>query len=102
MGAMADSVVGYAQVLIDQTDGSREQVQKALTLATVCWNLAILPEAEHDEFLAEMRETLQMEDEKFRAFRTDVIEPMIRRHRAMFPGLDPARRQMLRNGGESR
>lgn len=97
MGGLGDSIGAYAQPLINQTDGSMEQVDKALSLAMICWNLATIPDAQHDEFLADMREGLQMDDEMFRAFRRDLIDPMIRRHREMFPAQDPTRRQMLRN-----
>ena len=30
MGAIADAIVAYTQPLLDQTDGSPEQVQKAM------------------------------------------------------------------------
>jgi hypothetical protein len=97
MGAIAEGITAYAQPLVDQTDGSPKQVQAALTMAMLCWNLAILPDAELDEFLAGVRPSLKMDDEEFRAFRRDLVEPMIRRHREMFPRMDPTRKQMLQN-----
>jgi uncharacterized protein YecA (UPF0149 family) len=87
MGAIADAVANYAQPLLDQTDGSLEQVKKAFALAQLCWNLALLPEEERDQSVAEMRLTMSMADDEFDAFRRTVIDPMIRRHQEMFPRL---------------
>lgn len=97
MGAIADSVTAFAQPLLDRTDGSPEQLQTALSVAMVCWNAALLSDAQHDDFFAKMRGSLKMDDEEFCAFRREVVEPMIRRHREMFPTLDPTRKQMLQN-----
>jgi hypothetical protein len=44
MGALADSITAYAQPLLDGTDGSIEDLNRALALGQVCWNLAIMPE----------------------------------------------------------
>lgn len=87
MGRFAESVVDYAQPLLDDTDGSREQMQSALSIAQMCWNLALLPESEQEEELAEMRPALEMDDAEFLDFRNSVIDPMISRHREMFPSL---------------
>lgn len=35
-------MVTYAQPLLDETDGSQEQMQNALSIAQMCWNLALL------------------------------------------------------------
>lgn len=35
MGAIADAIVAYAQPLIDQTDGSLEQLNQALAMSQV-------------------------------------------------------------------
>jgi hypothetical protein len=97
MGAIGKSITAYAQPLVDQAKGSPEKIEKALGLAMICWNMSILPDAEHDEFLADMQKTLKMDDKTFREFRRDLIDPMIRRHREMFPEMDPTRRQWIRN-----
>jgi hypothetical protein len=97
MGAFGDSIAAYAQPLIDQAHGSPENMEKALSLAMLFWNLAILPDAEHDDFLADMKESLHLSDEEFRRFRRDLVDPMVRRHREMFPAMNPQRRQMLQN-----
>jgi len=96
MGAIAEAVVDYAQPLLDQTDGSVEQIEKAFALAQVCWNLALLPEEGRDEAVAKMQPTLKMDDDEFDEFRRCVIVPMIRRHQEMFPGLH-GRRSMERS-----
>jgi uncharacterized protein YecA (UPF0149 family) len=84
MGAIAESIVAYAQPLLDQTDGSTAEMQKAMTLAQVCWNLALLPEKERDAELTKLKSSFGMDDE-FEDFRVSVVLPMIRRHHEMFP-----------------
>lgn len=85
MGAIAESMVAYAQPLFDQTDGSTAAMQKAMTLAQVCWNLALLPENDRDAELAELKPSFGMDDDEFEDFRLSVVLPMIRRHHDMFP-----------------
>ena len=85
MGAIADSIMAYAQPLLDGTDGSIEQMNRALALAQVCWNLALLPEEARNRALREMEPSLKMEAGEFEAFRRTVVVPMIRRHEEMFP-----------------
>ena len=85
MGAIAQSFVAFAQPLLDQTDGSEGQLNKALTISRLCYNLALTPEDSRDRMLSEMRLTLQMDDEEFDDFQRSIILPMIRRHEEMFP-----------------
>ncbi len=87
MGTMAESMNAYAQPLLDETDGSPEQMEKAISIAMMCWNIALLPETEQEEMLAEMRTTLKMDNAEFADFRDSVIEPMILRHHEMFPDM---------------
>lgn len=87
MGAIAESIASYAQPLLDGTDGSVDQMNRALALAQLCWNLALMPEAERTEALRELRPNLKMGDDEFEAFQRTVVVPMIRRHEEMFPGL---------------
>ena len=97
MGAIADAIVAYMQPLLDQTDGSEEQLNKAAAIGQLCYNLALLPEDSRETTLGEMRASLGMNDEEFDEFRRSIVVPMIQRHEAMFPGLhrrgftDPAR-----------
>ena len=87
MGAIADAMSRFAQPLIDATDGSPEDLQRALSLSQLCWNLALMPEGKQDQLLADMQPTLKMDDEEFREFKRDVVMPMIRRHQQMFPAM---------------
>ena len=87
MGALADAFVAYAQPLLDQTDGSEEQLNKAFAISQLCYNLALLPVDQRDTMLDEMRQTTGMDDAEFAEFRRSVIVPMIRRHEEMFPGM---------------
>jgi uncharacterized protein YecA (UPF0149 family) len=85
MGVIAESIAAYAQPLLDQSDGSADGMQRALTLAQVCWNLALSPEKERDAGIAELRRSLHMDDSEFEGFRQSVVMPMICRHHDMFP-----------------
>jgi hypothetical protein len=85
MGAMAEAFVAYARPLLDQTDGSQEQLERAFAISQLCYNLALLPDDGRDERLGEMQRTLGMDDEEFDTFRQSIIVPMIRRHEEMFP-----------------
>lgn len=85
MGAIAEAFVAYAQPLLDQTDGSQEQLHKALTLSQLCYNLALFPDDQRDTTLSDMQAALGMNDEEFDVFRRSVVGPMIERHREMFP-----------------
>ncbi len=85
MGAIAEAFVAFAQPLIDETDGSHEQVSKAFEMSQLCYNLALLPEADREKMISEMQQGLKMNDEEFDAFRRGLIDPMIRRHQQMFP-----------------
>ena len=85
MGAIAEGFVAYAQPLLDQTDGSEEQLNKAFAIGQLCFNLALLPDDRRDTMLREMRPSLKMDDEEFAAFQRSIVVPMIRRHQEMFP-----------------
>jgi uncharacterized protein YecA (UPF0149 family) len=85
MGAIAESIVAYAQPLIDQTDGSMEQMQKAMTIGQLCWNLALLSPEEREDSLRDVLCSLDVDEKDFEDLQRDVIEPMIRRHEEMFP-----------------
>jgi hypothetical protein len=87
MGAIADAMSRFAQPLIDATDGSPEQLQRAFLLSQLCWNLAMTPEGERDEFLANIQPDLKMDDAEFQEFKRSVVTPMIRRHQEMFPAM---------------
>ena len=85
MGAIAEGFVAFAQPLLDQTDGSEKQLNKALAISQVCFNLALLPEDRRSAALTEMRQSLKMDEEEFEVFRRSIVFPMIQRHQEMFP-----------------
>ena len=85
MGALAEAFVAYAQPLIDQTDGSIEQMNKAMSISQFCYSLALFPDDARAKALDEMQRTLKMDDEEFAEFQRTVIIPMLRRHEEMFP-----------------
>lgn len=85
MGAIAEALVAYAQPLIDQTDGSQEQMSKALVISQLCYNLALLPEESLDQAIRKMQGSLEMDDEEFEDFRSGIISPMLRRYQETFP-----------------
>jgi len=87
MGAIAESMVAYAQPLLDATDGSLEQMQRAMSISQACWNLALLPKEKRNESIEELRPMLQEAGTDFEEFRTSLIIPMIQRHEEMFPRL---------------
>ena len=87
MGAIAEAFVAYAQPLIDQTDGSEEQLNEAMAISQLCYNLALLPEDRRETMFGEMRQDLGMDDAEFAEYRRSIIDPMIRRHEEMFPGM---------------
>ena len=85
MGAFADAFSTFAQPLIDATDGSPQELQKAMILGQLFWNLALTPQEKRDEFLASMRPGLKMDDEAFAEFKRTLVTPMLQRHQEMFP-----------------
>jgi SEC-C motif len=85
MGSLADGFAAFAQPLLGQTDGSREQVEKAFALSQICYSLALTPEDNRESMLSELRPSLNMNDDEFDKFRRGIVEPMIRRHQEMFP-----------------
>ena len=85
MGAIAEAFAAYAQPLLDQTDGSEGQLNKAFAISQLCYNLSLMPEDSRDQALSKMRLTLDMDDEEFDDFRRSIVVPMIRRYQEMFP-----------------
>jgi len=87
MGAIAEGIVAYAQPLLDQTDGSQDQLSKALAITQFCYNLALVPAEKRETALSEMRPAFEMDDAEFDEFRRSIVLPMIERHRQMFPAM---------------
>lgn len=86
MGAIGEAFGAFVQPLVDQTDGSLEQLNKAVQIGQLCYNLALLPPDEREKMLVDIRSSYyEMDDEQFDDFRRTVVAPMIRRHEQMFP-----------------
>jgi uncharacterized protein YecA (UPF0149 family) len=101
MGAIAEAIAAFAQPLLDQTDGSPEEMNKAFEISQVCFNLALLSEDRREAVLSELRPSLEMDDEEYGEFRRGVIDPMVRRHHEMFPNLHSGLPEALRRIGAS-
>ena len=87
MGAIANAIVDYAQPLLDQTDGDVDKINRAMTVAQMCWNLALFPEEEREAAIDKLEPAMNMTDGEFAEFRQHIVLPMIQRHRQMFPGM---------------
>ena len=72
MGAFADAMSRFAQPLIDASDGSPEDLERALKLSQLCWNLAILPQTSRDGFLSKTQQALGMDDDEFQDLKNGV------------------------------
>lgn len=87
MRGMADSMALYVQPLLEDSDHSQEQIQKAYSIGQICWNLALLPKDAREKSIGTMQSTMGMDQVEFDDFRSSVIEPMIKRHWDLFPSL---------------
>jgi len=87
----AAGMADFAAPLLDASDGSAEQVQRALDMAMAFWNLAIIEDdAQRTRVLSDIATKLfDTEDERAR-FRSLAAE-MIERHRTMFPEMHEGR-----------
>lgn len=86
MGAIAEAFGAFVQPLLDQTDGSEEELNKALQIGSLCFTLAELPDDQREKMLGDFRSAFET-DEAFEDFRRTIVDPMIRRHEQMFPRL---------------
>lgn len=87
MGVMSKMLMAYAKPLLDETDGSLEQMNFALTIANLCWSLALMPEEEQGKIIVEMRKELKMNKSDFADLQKSIILPMIHRHQEMYPNM---------------
>ena len=92
MGAIAEGIVEFARPLIDATDGSHEELEKALLISQLCFNLALCPQDKREEGIRAMRPSMEADDEGFEEFR-NVVAFMIERHERMFPLMHRKRHQ---------
>ena len=86
----AQQMAEFAQPLLDQTDGSIEAMNKAMTIGIVCWNMAIVSAEERDRMLVEFVDKTFPDEEARAAFR-EIARFMIARHRRLFPELHAGR-----------
>ena len=84
MGVIAEGFAAYAQPLIDETDGSPEEVERALLISELCSMLAQFPENDRETKVRKVQRSLKIDDDQFEVFRSSVIEPMVRRYAEMF------------------
>jgi SEC-C motif len=87
----AQEFLDFAQPLLDSTDGSKAETQRALTLAQFLWNVAVTRETEKREAMLEelLRDiTPDTEREEFAA----IVRAMLQRHRELFPELHSGER----------
>lgn len=87
MGAIAEAIAVYAQPLLESTDGTLEDWNRAMALSQLCWNIALVGPASREEALEDLRSSAEMGPEEFADFRRSVLLPMLRRHEEMFPEL---------------
>jgi len=85
LGHFGNAFAEYVQPLIDQCDGSEEQIKTAFMLGQVCWNLALSPADIREEMYCDMQRTFKLDNVKFEELLDSTIFPMIRRHVEMFP-----------------
>jgi hypothetical protein len=87
--SIGQAMVNFARPLLDSCDQSKESIEKAMSIASLCWTLA-LSEHEKDNMVEEMIDKSQKEDklntEDVEAVRA-VVKMMIERHKRMFPEL---------------
>ena len=84
-GPAAD-IADFASPLLDATDGSAEQRQRALDMTMAFWNLAVIKDdRERERALDALTESFEAEEERlqFKSLAADMIE----RHRLMFPDM---------------
>ena len=87
----AQQFLDFAQPLLDSTDRSKVETQRALTLAQFLWNVAVTRDTEKREAMLEelLRDiTPDTEREAFAGIARD----MLQRHREMFPELHSGER----------
>ena len=79
-------MVEFVQPLLDQTDGSIEAMNKAMSVGMVCWNMAIVSAEERDHLLAGFVDEAFPDEEARAAFREIarfMIAPEIHAGRAL-------------------
>jgi hypothetical protein len=87
MGNLGNDIMEYGRPLLNATDGSDGEVDRALKLIQICWNLSLASEELRPKMLKALRPRMDMDDDQFREFNDKIIRVMIERHEQMFPEL---------------
>jgi uncharacterized protein YchJ len=84
----AAQLARFAEPLVAAAGGAPDHVERAMTLAMMFWNLALLRGERQEQAIADMAARITKDPEHEREVREMAAE-MIERHRAMFPELHP-------------
>jgi hypothetical protein len=84
----ANRFVEYARPLITAAGSDRKALERAFTLAAICWAAASMPLEERAGFLADERERFEADAEQ--AWFDETVPMMLRRHRELFPSTPAA------------
>ena len=85
MGAIAEALMEYMRPLTDATDGSPEELEKALALGQLCFNLGQMDQDSRSDHLEKLRESMGLSVEEYADFYVNLFLPMMVRHEEMFP-----------------
>lgn len=83
----AEAFAAYAQPLIELMGDGEQKLEKALFLAQICWNLALIQDVEEREAQIEKMLEAVGGDEETRQAGRFLIDFMIALHQEMFPDL---------------
>lgn len=81
-------LVEFVQPLIDETDGSREEVETWMLIGNLCWNIALqgLDRDGEDQEIAKIVDMMRGKAEPGdREAFAGLLRQLLRRHREMFP-----------------
>jgi hypothetical protein len=84
-GGPAQDMIDYIEPLLGP-EPNEEDMQRALSMGTICWNLSVTPEPEREQLLEKMVERVAgAHDVAAREVVRNVFTTMIARHQEMFP-----------------
>jgi hypothetical protein len=87
----AAQVMRFAEPLLEAAGDDDERMQRALTLATAFWNLALLAPEQQKEMLVGLVDKVATDARAATEFRA-IAADMVARHRDMFPELHGVQR----------
>jgi hypothetical protein len=74
---MSEIILDFAQPLLDKTDGSLEGQKKALSVATIAWNIALMDDI--DEQLEKLEDHMRSEDDQFLEDMSVILSSLVQR-----------------------